>query len=84
MEGKRPETCRRAPNLFQGRMDKIQVTTPTGRQLSVRLSTLSGVENKYDSWNGHRYYIKYKSGRRLQVERDSADRVFDALSPKLF
>ena len=65
-------------------MDTIQVSTPTGRILRVRLSALSGVENKYDTWNGHRYYIKYKTGRRIQVDHDSATAVFDALSPELF
>lgn len=67
-----------------GRMDTVHVTTPTGRVLRVRLSALKGVETTNDTWFGRRYYIRYKTGRRVQVVRDSADMVFDALSPKLF
>ena len=65
-------------------MDTIQVKTPTGRTLTVRLSALRGVESTNDTWFGRRHYIRYKSGRRLQVDHDSATRVFDALSPTLF
>lgn len=65
-------------------MDTIQVSTPTGRSLAVRLSTLKGVETTYDTWFGRRYYLRYKSGRRIQVDHDSATAVFDALSPTLF
>lgn len=65
-------------------MDTIQVTTLTGRQLHVRLSALMKVESTYDTWTGRRYFLRYKSGRRLEVDHDSATVVFDALSPTLF
>lgn len=81
---KRPEPCRRARSLQYGGMDKIQVITPTGRLLRVRLSTILKVESTYDTWTGRRYFLRYKSGRRLEVDHDSATEVFDALSPKLF
>ena len=64
--------------------DRIQVTTPKGRQLVVRKSALLRVETSYNTWTGRRYFIRYKSGRRLEVDHDSATAVFDALSPKLF
>ena len=58
--------------------------TLTGRQLHVRLSALKKVESTYDTWTGRRYFLRYKSGRRLEVDHDSATAVFDALSPTLF
>lgn len=65
-------------------MDTMQVTTPKGRQLRVRISTILKVESTYDTWTGRRYYLRYKSGRRLEVDRESAQLVFDALQPELF
>lgn len=65
-------------------MDTIEVTTPTGRNLRVRLSALKGTESTYNTWTGRRYFLRYKSGRRLEVDHDSATAVFDALSPELF
>ena len=65
-------------------MDTIQVTTLTGRILRVRISALSKVETAYDTWTGRRYFLRYKSGRRLEVDHDSATVAFDALSPELF
>ena len=64
--------------------DRIRVTTPKGRQLVVRKSALLRVETSYNTWTGRRFFIRYKSGRRLEVDHDSATVVFDALSPKLF
>ena len=64
--------------------ERITVTTPKGRQLVVRKSALFGVETSYNTWTGRRYFIRYKSGRRLELDHDSATAVFDALSPKLF
>lgn len=65
-------------------MDTMQVTTPKGRQLRVRISTILKVESTYDTWTGRRYFLRYKSGRRLEVDRESAQLVFDALQPELF
>lgn len=65
-------------------MDTMQVTTPKGRQLRVRVSTILKVESTYDTWTGRRYFLRYKSGRRLEVDRESAQLVFDALQPELF
>lgn len=80
----RPEARRRALTHGQDEMDTIQVTTPTGRQLRVRLSALLKVESTYDTWTGRRYFLRYKSGWRLEVDHDSATVAFDALSPVLF
>ena len=86
----RPETCRRARILLLGRMDTIQVTTPTGRKLRVRLSAILKVDTQFDTWAdrrsgaNRRFFLRYRSGRRLEVDHDSATAVFDALSPKLF
>ena len=84
LRGSARNTCLRARILRRGRMDTIQVTTLTGRMLRVRLSALSRVETTYDTWTGRRYFLRYRSGRRLEVDHDSATTVFDALSPKLF
>ena len=84
MEGKRPETCRRAPNLVGNMADLVQVSTPAGRSLRVRISALSGIETRGGSLDARRFFVRYRSGRRLEVDHDSATRVFDALSPKLF
>lgn len=65
-------------------MDTMQVTTPKGRQLRVRISTILKVESTYDTWTGRRYFLRHKSGRRLEVDRESAQLVFDALQPELF
>lgn len=71
-------------------MDTIQVTTPTGRILRVRLSALLRVDTQFDTWAdrrsraNRRFFLRYRSGRRLEVDHDSATAVFDALSPKLF
>ena len=64
--------------------DRLQVTTPKGRQLVIRKAALSRVESTYDTWTCRRFFVRYKSGRRLEVDHDSATLVFDALSPKLF
>ncbi len=70
-------------------MDTIQVTTPTGRKLSVRLSALLRVDTRFAradrrSAEDRRFFLRYRSGRLLEVDHDSATAVFDALSPKLF
>ena len=71
-------------------MDTIQVTTPTGRKLRVRLSALLRVDTRFDTWadrrsaEDRRFFLRYRSGRLLEVDHDSATAVFDALSPKLF
>lgn len=71
-------------------MDTIQVTTPTGRKLRVRLSALLRVDTRFDTWAdrrsaaNRRFFLRYRSGRCLEVDHDSATAVFDALSPKLF
>lgn len=70
--------------------DLVQVSTPTGRSLRVRISALMKVDTQFDTWAdrrsgaNRRFFLRYRSGRRLEVDHDSATRVFDALSPKLF
>lgn len=70
-------------------MDTIQVTTPTGRKLRVRLSALLRVDTRFARFDrrsaeDRRFFLRYRSGRLLEVDNDSATAVFDALSPKLF
>ena len=60
-------------------MDTMLVTTPKGRQFRVRISNILKVESTYDTWTGRRYFL-----RRMEVNRESATAVFDALQPELF
>ncbi|MBR4817621.1 MAG: hypothetical protein IKZ72_03155 [Bacteroidales bacterium] len=65
-------------------MDIIQVTRPDGGCQRIRVSALRGIGYVGTRTEAKRFFAVYKSGRRLEIDRDSATRLFDAMSPKLF
>lgn len=62
----------------------VKVTDPGGRTFSVRESSILTVTSEGGSLEGRRFFLVYKSGRRVEVDYASALRVFDSLQPKLF
>lgn len=62
----------------------IQVQTPSGKESRIRLDAVRTVESKGENMSTRRFFVIYKTGRRKEVDYQSAVRVFDNLQPKLF
>lgn len=85
MEERRPVTqpAGRYPTKRR-KMDIIQVTRPDGGSQRIRVSALQGIGYLGTRTEAKRFFAVYRSGRRLEVDRESATRLFDAMSPRLF
>ena len=64
-------------------MENVPVTTPEGKNRELRLSSISKVEVEGTTVL-RRYFVRYKNGRRTEVDWQSAEVVFDMTQPKLF
>lgn len=64
-------------------MENVPVTTPEWKNRELRLSSISKVEVE-GTTALRRYFVRYKNGRRTEVDRQSAEVVFDMIQPKLF
>ena len=62
----------------------LSVRSPDGRTFTIREGSVLTVASEGKSLECRRFFIQYKSGRRVEVDYASALRVFDSLQPKLF
>jgi len=60
----------------------IVVRSPEGKETRIRLSSVVCVESR--GVTVRHYYVRHHGGRTREVDRASAEAVFDAIQPQLF
>ena len=60
----------------------IVVRSPEGKETRIRLSSVICMESRGVAVR--RYFLRHHGGRTREVDRASAEAVFDAIQPQLF